>query len=112
MADAIIRSQAMLATTIVEYYVEDTGVAVELEVGLRDLEAFRNLLPDELYERLGHPAQPLSERLERFFGEDLVIQADGEPLQGLLHQQRHLRAMRRVLGIAGCRREVITGCLT
>ena len=100
MADAIIRSQAMLATTIVEYYVEDTGVAVELEVGLRDLEAFRNLLPDELYERLGHPPQPLSERLERFFDEDLVIQADGEPLQGLL---RSIEARPRV------RRDEITG---
>ena len=85
VADAIIRTQAMLATTIVEYFVEDQRVYVELEIGLADVEAFRNLLPDDIYERLGNPPLPLPERLPLFFREDLVIAGDtGEPLEGRL----------------------------
>jgi hypothetical protein len=33
-ADAIVVSQAMFASTIAEYYVEEDGVRVELEIGL------------------------------------------------------------------------------
>ena len=68
-ADAIVRTQAMLASTIAEYYIGDAGVEVELEIGLSDLEAFRNLLPDDLYETLGHEPRPMSERLADFFSE-------------------------------------------
>lgn len=82
-ADAIVWSQAMLAPTIAEIFVEDDRVRVELEIGEADLDAFRNLLPDELYEQLGHPATPWSDRLERFFANDFVIVGDdGPPLVG------------------------------
>jgi hypothetical protein len=82
-ADAIVRSQAMFASTIAEYYVEPGRVRLELEIGLVDLEAFRNLLPDELYMQLGHPPRPLRERLEEFFEKDLVIATEsGTPLAG------------------------------
>jgi len=74
--DAIMRTQAMSATTIAEYYIERDNLRLELEIGLDDLEGFRNLVPDSVYEQLGHPARPLSERLVDFFGHDLVIQAD------------------------------------
>jgi hypothetical protein len=84
-ADAIIRSQAMLASTIAEYFIEDGRIYLELEIGLSDLETFRNLLPDDVYERLGHPPLPLAQRLPRFFQQDLVIAgADGQPLPGRL----------------------------
>ncbi len=84
-ADVVVRSQAMLATTIVEAFVHPDRVTVDLEVGLADLEAFRNLLPDDLYEKLGQAPLPLRERLTRFFREDLVITAgDGEPLPARL----------------------------
>ena len=73
-ADAIIRTQAMLASTIAEYFVEDGRIYVELEIGLPDLEAFRNLLPDDIYEKLGHAPVPLQQRLSRFFEQDLVIE--------------------------------------
>jgi hypothetical protein len=100
-ADVVVRNQAMLATTIVEAFVHPDRVTVDLEVGLADLEAFRNLLPDDLYEMLGQAPVPLRERLTRFFREDLVITAgDGEPLPG------------RVLEIgsrARVRRDEITG---
>ena len=37
VADAIMVSQAMFASTIAEYYVEDDRVTVELEIGMNDL---------------------------------------------------------------------------
>jgi hypothetical protein len=82
-ADAIVRSQAMHATTIAEYFVEQGQVKLELEIGLDDLDAFRNIVPDSVYETLGHPKRPLTERLEDFFGRDFIIRADeGVPLVG------------------------------
>ncbi|MEE9148340.1 MAG: hypothetical protein V3U27_13175 [Candidatus Tectomicrobia bacterium] len=53
LADAIVRSQAMKASTIAEFFIEEDHVRVELEVGLNDLPAFQNILPDTLYEKMG-----------------------------------------------------------
>ncbi|MBW2667994.1 MAG: hypothetical protein JRE13_17025, partial [Deltaproteobacteria bacterium] len=78
-ADAIVRSQAMLASTIAEFFITENGVAVELEIGLEDIAAFENLLPDEIYEELDRPPLPWRERLERFFRHDFTIEADGGP---------------------------------
>ncbi len=61
-ADAIIVTKAMTASTIAEVYIEDGVIRLELEISVQDLDAFRNLLPDELYERLGHAPQPFPER--------------------------------------------------
>jgi hypothetical protein len=76
-SDAIIRTQAMLATTIAEYFIEDNRVRLELEIGLEDIEGFRNLLPDAIYEKLGHEPRPLAERIRDFYTHDLAIRADG-----------------------------------
>ena len=77
------RTQAMFATTIAEFYVENDTLRVELEIGLADLPAFANLLPDDIYAKLGNEPRPLAERLETFFGRDLAIFADGgSPLAG------------------------------
>ncbi len=81
-ADALVVSRAMFANTIAEYMVEDDHVRVELEIGASDVGAFRNLLPDALYEQLGHSPRPLAERVETFFLENLTIQADGNLLAG------------------------------
>jgi hypothetical protein len=67
----------MLAETIAEYFVEEDAVRVSLEIGVADLEAFANLLPDELYEKLGRPPRPFAERLADFFERDFSIAADG-----------------------------------
>jgi hypothetical protein len=81
--DAIVRTQAMSATTIAEYFIERDQIRLELEIGLDDLDGFRNLVPDAIYERLGHPERPFSERLREFFENDFVIRSDaGEPLSG------------------------------
>jgi hypothetical protein len=96
VGDAIIRTQAMLASTIAELFVEDDRVYVELEIGLSDLEAFHNLLPDEIYEKMGNPPLPLRERLPRFFREDLAIVGDdGEPLPGRILDIRPRPRVRR-----------------
>ena len=82
-ADAVIRSQAMFASTIAEYFIEAGRIRVELEVGLGDLPAFANLLPDEIYEKLGNPPRPLAERLPEFFRRDLaIVDERGLPLPG------------------------------
>jgi len=77
-ADAIVRTQAMQATNIAEIYVDASGVRVELEIGLNDLESFANLLPDPLYERFFSESKPLKDRLKLFFERDLVIQSDND----------------------------------
>jgi hypothetical protein len=76
-ADAIIVTQAMNASTIVEIFVEESSIRVEAEIGGSDLQGFRNLLPDSVFERLGNAPEPLSARLPRFFAEDLVIRPEG-----------------------------------
>jgi hypothetical protein len=82
-ADAMVRTRAMQASTIAEFFVEEGRVRVELEIGPGDIDAFRNLLPDEVHQRLGHAPRPLAERLHEFFQQDLVIAAeDGRPLPG------------------------------
>jgi hypothetical protein len=82
-ADAVVVTKAMLASTIVEYFVEDDGVRVEMEITLADLAAFRNLLPDEIHRRLGLGDRPLSERIPDFFAGDLTIAPDdGAPVVG------------------------------
>jgi hypothetical protein len=83
--DAIPVTRAMTANTIAEIFVEPEAIRVELEIGLASLGAFRNVMPDELYERMGNPPVPLAERVERFFRQDLVIRADDAgPLTGEL----------------------------
>ena len=74
--DAIVRTQAMLASTIAEFYVEPEQIRLELEIGLADLPAFRSLVPDEIYQKLGHPPRPWPERIREFFERDLVLLAD------------------------------------
>jgi hypothetical protein len=94
-ADALIRTQAMFATTIAEYYVEEDRVRVELEIGMGDIETFANLLPDDPYRALGREPKSFAERLARFFEHDLTLAADGKLLPGrLVHIQPRVRQRR------------------
>lgn len=95
-SDAIVVTRAATATTIAEVFVESDSIKVELEVGLPDLDAFRNLLPDELYQRLGHDPVPLASRIGRFFAEDFVLRpGGGAPLPGrVTEMQARLRVVR------------------
>jgi hypothetical protein len=88
-ADAIVVSRAMFASTIAEFFIEEERVVVSLEIGGTDLEAFRNLLPDELYEQAGHAPLAWAERQQRFFREDFPIVADGgAPLRARILEMR------------------------
>ena len=95
-ADAVIRSQAMRASTIAEYFIDEGHVRLELEIGMGDLEAFRNLLPEKILERMEQDATPLAERLPEFFSNDLVIALeDGEPLTGRILEMKSRSRVRR-----------------
>jgi hypothetical protein len=76
-ADAAIVTRAMTASTVAELYVTAEAVRVEIEVGAADLEAFQDLMPDEIRERLGLAAEPLETRLARFFAEGWTVRVDG-----------------------------------
>ena len=53
---------------------------LEFEIGQDDIKAFRNLLPDELFERLGYAPEPWIDRLLKFVGEEFTVRADdGRP---------------------------------
>jgi hypothetical protein len=81
-ADIVPTSRAMTADTIVEIFIDDGSIRVELEIGLASLAAFRNIMPDELHERLGFEPEPFPARAERFFASDWVIRVDdGAPLR-------------------------------
>lgn len=80
-ADALVVSQAMFASTIAEYFVEEEHVRVELEIGVNDLDAFRNLLPNAIYEKLGNEPVPIEERLKLFFERDFAIYSNETPLK-------------------------------
>ena len=99
-SDAIIRSQAVLASTIAEIYIEDKHVRLELAIGLDNLSVFRNLLPDELYQQLGFGNAAFPDRLRDFLATDFVITADEKPLTGKLI---------RIGPTEKIRRDVITG---
>ncbi len=100
-SDAIVITRAMLASTVSEIFVHEDSVVVELEIGLEDVSAFANMLPDDLHERLGFDPEPWSERLVRFVQEDFVIREEGDrPLFGYL---RTLESRPRI------RRDEITG---
>lgn len=81
-ADAIVVNRAMFADTIAEYYVEDDLVRLELEIGQKDIAVFRNLLPDDLYSRLGYGSVPQGQRLAQFTNQDMAILHGDASLQG------------------------------
>jgi len=82
--DALVIPRAMLASTVSEIFVHPDSVVVELEIGAADVQAFRDLLPDELYERLGYEPEPWIDRLRRFTAEGFTIAADDRPADGRL----------------------------
>lgn len=85
-ADAVVVTRAMQASTIVEIFIDEEQVLVEIEIGSADVAAFANVLPDELFEKVTGRARPLDERLATFFESDWVIKDDGRPLIGKLER--------------------------
>ena len=88
LADAIVVTRAMKASTIAEVFIGEDSIRVELEIGYDDIDAFRNLAPDPVYEQLGYDPEPLATRISRFPLEDWVMLADGVPLIGAVTAMR------------------------
>ena len=82
-ADALIVNQSMLASSIVEFYIDDEGVTAELEIGLNVLPAFKNLLPDEVYQKLDFGSEDEEQRRQEFFNRQLaLLTSDNSALTG------------------------------
>lgn len=95
MADALVVTKAMTASTIVEVFIEEQQIRVAIEVGAADLPAFRNVLPDELNEKLTNEKQPLVERFNTLVEQDWVIQAGEEELAPRLERVVPARRLAR-----------------
>ena len=85
-SDPLVVVRAMTATTIAEAYLDRDSLTLELEIGVRDLLAFRNLMPDRIYDRLGQPPEAADARLRRFFRDDLRVTFDGRGATGELRE--------------------------
>ncbi len=85
-ADAIVVTRAMLASTIVEVFVEEDQVRLEVEFGAADAAAFVNALPDVYYAKVTGQARPLAERSKTFLESDWRVQADGRTLSGRIER--------------------------
>jgi hypothetical protein len=82
-ADALIVNQSMLASSIIEFYIDDEGVTAELEIGLGSLPLFKNLLPDEVYQQLGFGSETSVHRQQEFFSKQLALLGrNNKPLAG------------------------------
>jgi hypothetical protein len=96
LADVIVPVRAMTAPTIAEIFVEKDSIRVELEIGLSDLRAFANVMPDALYERLGSGKKPLEERVKVFLSRDWILSTEGAaPLAGRVLRIQPRRRIRR-----------------
>ena len=94
-ADALVVTQAMKASTIVEIFVESDEIRFEMELGASDLEVFADCLPDPLYERVTGKSEPMPSRLSRFLDQELVVVADENRLPGKLESIEVARRVTR-----------------
>ena len=99
-ADAIAVTKAMNASTIAEVSVGNASVRVDLEIGVQDLAAFRDILPDAVHEKLTGTREPVETRQVRFFESGLVLKSDDRQLAGRIDA---LEARRRIV------RDAVTG---
>ena len=86
LADALVVTRAMKAATIAQIFVDESQIRVEIEVGAADIEAFRNILPDDLFEKLTGEAARLEDRVRAFLENDWMIRADGRLLEGSIER--------------------------
>jgi len=75
-------NRSVEASSLAQYYIDERGIEVDLEIGLNSLAGFRNLMPDAIYRELGYGDEPLEQRLDTFFSQDIAIFVGDEPLAG------------------------------
>jgi hypothetical protein len=77
--------ETMSATTVIEVFVEEEQIRVEIETAVPHLLLFNSVFPDQFRVRMGLESEPEGPRHERFFNDEFVIRADGgAPLHGSL----------------------------
>ncbi|MCJ8318352.1 MAG: hypothetical protein MJK12_01875 [Colwellia sp.] len=101
LADAVVINKSMQATTIAQYYIDDSGVKLNLEIEVSSIEPFKNLLPDELYKKMGYGEMAWADRLGLLFTKQLALK--DEHLQLLSAKLTSLDTAKRIL------RDRITG---
>jgi hypothetical protein len=99
-ADALVVTKAMKASTIAEIFIKEDRIDVKLEIGADNLQAFQNILPDELFEKLFQKKSSYQERSKQFLSDDFVISANTHQLAG---QLTHVSVKKRIV------RDEITG---
>ena len=77
-ADWINLSGAQSAPNIAEIHVNDDHVRVVLEIYVRDMDKFVDLLPDAWLREAGEEPPPIEERMQRFSAETFQIVADDD----------------------------------
>ena len=86
-ADWINLTGAQSAPNIAEIYVEDDRIRLVLEIYVKDLDKFVDLLPEEWIRKTGVDPPPIQERVKRFAAETFQFIVDGkEKLQAELVQ--------------------------
>ena len=84
-ADALMVNKAMQASSIAEFFIDERGVTVQLEIGENSLDDFKSLFPDRIYQGMGFGESKLSDRLNHFFSEEMVLlDQSGNKLTGHL----------------------------
>jgi hypothetical protein len=82
-ADWVNLSGAQSAPNIAEIHVNEDHIRLILEIFVKDMEKFMDLLPDDFFKQAGVDPPPLQERLRRF---------SNETFQFLIDEEKHLQA--------------------
>ncbi len=82
LADALVVTKAMSASTIAEIFVEEGQVRLSLEIGAADAEAFADILPDALYRDSTGQEVALDRRAPEFLSKQWKMVADQKVLAG------------------------------
>lgn len=94
-ADAIIINKAMQSPSIAQYYIDDKGVRLDLELSTDNLKKFADLYPNDLRKLLDLKELPIDKRSKDFLTKKLAIIADGMTLEGYVTSMRSGKKIQR-----------------
>jgi len=94
-ADAIVINKSMQSPTIAQYYIDDEGVRLDLELSMDNVKKFADIYPNDLRKILGLNALPIEKRSKNFLSKKLAIVADGKTLEGFVTSMRSGKKIQR-----------------
>jgi len=80
-ADYITLIQADKCETIIEFRIEENHLKITFEIGEKDAQWFKNIIPEKYYPD-GYSDKTRTQRQDQFFYKDFPVQADGRLLPG------------------------------